>query len=596
MSLLLDALKKAAQEKKAGKSTSEDVAPDSAPQDQPGSSPASEATSSTPSPNPEPQQDLGSHQHPQQLPEPEPEPEHIEFEFTPVEDESEIAEEAESHDFTLEELPDNETLELITPEASEPAEAPLEQENNQTTQPGHNDKPEQTPDELSQPAPALETEPAMTAASPSPAEEAASTPETPSSETPSSQTSFPQTQVPETTSSTAPTLESLPKTTEQRERANQILKANKATHKRMLWRNALLVILALMLVIGAGGWYALEQLQQSPQLRKMPLDRSKARLSNSYTEPQKTASQKDVQPAATPSQSQTSSVVAQENSPPGESSTATQLLTTEKMSSPPSKPLVTDKVMQAEAKPVPKETTSAPTKAPSTAMASTETSTANNPATASATPRPTTSRDSFSLRRRQQGDELHRHLLQAYQSYHAGQLDDANTQYQHILNQAPENTDALQGLAAIAWQRQQWALAHSYYQQLLQYQPDDPSALAAVAQLSATAHSTSLPPIEIETLRQWSQSAPNNAAIQFALANKLAQQQQWREAQSHYFAALSLDKTHPDYAYNLAISLEHLGKRQAAQAMYQKAITLSASRTAHFDVVSTQQRITELSQ
>ena len=46
-------------------------------------------------------------------------------------------------------------------------------------------------------------------------------------------------------------------------------------------------------------------------------------------------------------------------------------------------------------------------------------------------------------------------------------------------------------------------------------------------------------------------------------------------AQSAYFKALELDGTNPDYAYNLAISLEHIGQPSIALTYYRLAFELA---------------------
>ena len=73
-------------------------------------------------------------------------------------------------------------------------------------------------------------------------------------------------------------------------------------------------------------------------------------------------------------------------------------------------------------------------------------------------------------------------------------------------------------------------------------------------------------------------------------------QQRWSEAQSAYFNALQLAKTDPDYAYNLAVSLEHLGKPEAAIAYYQRALVNSRDTRANFDRQRVRQRIEVLGQ
>ncbi len=65
---------------------------------------------------------------------------------------------------------------------------------------------------------------------------------------------------------------------------------------------------------------------------------------------------------------------------------------------------------------------------------------------------------------------------------------------------------------------------------------------------------------------------PDSPYLNFALANAYGAQQRWAEAQGHYFTALQNNPGDPNYAYNLAVSLEHISQPRAAIAYYQRAL------------------------
>ena len=74
-------------------------------------------------------------------------------------------------------------------------------------------------------------------------------------------------------------------------------------------------------------------------------------------------------------------------------------------------------------------------------------------------------------------------------------------------------------------------------------------------------------------------------------------QQRWIEAQSAYFTALQYKPDDPNYAYNLAVSLEHMQKPQTAVTFYRRALeNLVESGIASFDSQIVSQRIEVLSQ
>jgi tetratricopeptide (TPR) repeat protein len=98
------------------------------------------------------------------------------------------------------------------------------------------------------------------------------------------------------------------------------------------------------------------------------------------------------------------------------------------------------------------------------------------------------------------------------------------------------------------------------------------------------------------------QRYPNLAPLHFALGNFHAGQQRWSEAQSAYFDALlhanrdTLNPVSPDYAFNLAVSLEQLQQPQAALNYYRQALSLSRSSPPGFDPALLQSRLEILEQ
>ena len=65
---------------------------------------------------------------------------------------------------------------------------------------------------------------------------------------------------------------------------------------------------------------------------------------------------------------------------------------------------------------------------------------------------------------------------------------------------------------------------------------------------------------------------PNSPYLNFALANAYGAQNRWQEAQGYYFKALENNPGDPNYAYNLAVSLEHIAQPVAAVAYYRRAL------------------------
>ncbi len=160
---------------------------------------------------------------------------------------------------------------------------------------------------------------------------------------------------------------------------------------------------------------------------------------------------------------------------------------------------------------------------------------------------------------------------QAYQLYQQGKYQQAKKIYQQVLTQKPNYQDALLGLAAIAIHNNQSLKAKQYYQHVLNNYPDNPTASIALNQIKRT-----ISPLETEhTLKNKLKSDPENILFQSSIGNFYASQERWKLAQTHYFNAFSLDTSNIINCYNLAISLDNLGKTKQAIKYYNKALRLA---------------------
>ena len=82
--------------------------------------------------------------------------------------------------------------------------------------------------------------------------------------------------------------------------------------------------------------------------------------------------------------------------------------------------------------------------------------------------------------------------------------------------------------------------------------------------------------------------------LQFTLGNQYAQQGRWAEAQQAYFRAFTADPDNPDFAYNLAVSLDHLRQPKLALEYYRRALALAEKRGASFNPSFARNRAQEL--
>lgn len=183
-------------------------------------------------------------------------------------------------------------------------------------------------------------------------------------------------------------------------------------------------------------------------------------------------------------------------------------------------------------------------------------------------------------------------LQDGYLALMQGRLEQSEQNYQLALAQHPHEKDALLGMAVIAQRRMQTQRAADLYQQVLREDIGNAAAAAGLVSLSEQAD-----PVAAESqLKQLIDLKSNAPEFHYALGNVLARQQRWGEAQQAFFRAHGLAPANAMYAYNLAVSLEHLHQPTAALPFYVKALQLTAAGDATLDRDAIQKRIVELQQ
>jgi tetratricopeptide (TPR) repeat protein len=181
-------------------------------------------------------------------------------------------------------------------------------------------------------------------------------------------------------------------------------------------------------------------------------------------------------------------------------------------------------------------------------------------------------------------------LPQAYAALQSGQLDEAQRLYSDVLGADPKNFDALLGLAAVAVRRGDSDEATRRYLHLLELEPQNAFAQSGLIALLGRAD----PAAAESKLKQLIAREPS-AHLYFTLGNLYADQSQWAAAQHAYFQAHHLEPANPDYAYNLAVGLEHVSQPRLALGFYQRAMQLAAVRgRANFNLAQAQERIGKL--
>lgn len=181
-------------------------------------------------------------------------------------------------------------------------------------------------------------------------------------------------------------------------------------------------------------------------------------------------------------------------------------------------------------------------------------------------------------------------LRQAYGAYKQGHFDQARRAYLQAHRLAPQAIEGLLGLAAVAVRQQQQDQARHWYRQVLTLDPSNVYALAGLASLPAGPAASSAE----SRLKTQLKRHPDEASLHFALGNLYARQGRWPEAQQAYFEAYRHHRSNPDYAYNLAVSLDRLGKFGLARRYYEQALELGQFQACGFSAGEVRDRLRDL--
>jgi tetratricopeptide (TPR) repeat protein len=180
-----------------------------------------------------------------------------------------------------------------------------------------------------------------------------------------------------------------------------------------------------------------------------------------------------------------------------------------------------------------------------------------------------------------------------YNAYMAGDLAAARNEYEQALREEPGNSDALLGLAALDVRGGRYESAEALYLRVLAADPRNPQAQAALLSLRSGRNDPLATESRVKSLLA---AEPAAHVLNFTLGNQLAQQRRWAEAQQEYFKAYTAEPDNADFAYNLAVSLDHLRQNRQAFDYYQRAITLAEKRGASFDLAAARTRAAQLGQ
>ena len=182
-------------------------------------------------------------------------------------------------------------------------------------------------------------------------------------------------------------------------------------------------------------------------------------------------------------------------------------------------------------------------------------------------------------------------LQTAYRAYQNGDDSSAQNLYARVLGRDEHNRDALLGLAAIAVRQKDFVRAQEIYSELLTLDPKD-----SIAQAGFVSVSGSFDPLQQEArIKALLEQEPGASHLLFTYATFLMQQQRWLEATRTLQSAVQAQRDNADYAFNLAVSFDHLGQVDSAVKYYRAALELSAKQSTRFHPDDVRRRLKAMS-
>ena len=175
----------------------------------------------------------------------------------------------------------------------------------------------------------------------------------------------------------------------------------------------------------------------------------------------------------------------------------------------------------------------------------------------------------------------------AYAAWRAGRLDEAQTLYAQAAAHGG-GAQAWLGLASIASLRGNAREAADDYEKVLQLDPSNATAQAALLDSLGSSNTAAAEAHLQELIHQ-----QPSAFLYFALGNIYAGQRRWADAETAYFQARARAPDNADFAYNLAVSLDHLQQYAAALTHYREALKLAGPDT-RFGLQAAKGRIAQL--
>ena len=168
-------------------------------------------------------------------------------------------------------------------------------------------------------------------------------------------------------------------------------------------------------------------------------------------------------------------------------------------------------------------------------------------------------------------------VMRGYRALSQNQFSQAREAYSQVLTNNPTQRDALLGIAYAHQALGNTDQAVSTLRRLVELYPRDSDGLSALYLIGGgdlVAEET--------RFKQLLDRSEHPATVHYTLGVIYFEQRRFGEAERAFSRASSLSPTQPDYAYNLALALDQLGRNRDAARQYVVALNLANQTSAVF--------------
>ncbi len=168
-------------------------------------------------------------------------------------------------------------------------------------------------------------------------------------------------------------------------------------------------------------------------------------------------------------------------------------------------------------------------------------------------------------------------VMRGYKALQQNQFGQAREAYSQALARSPTQRDALLGIAYAHHALGNTEQALSTLRRLVDLYPRDSDAMSAIYLISGGDLQT-----EETRFKQLLERSESPAALHYTLGVLYFDQSRFGEAERAFSRAASMAPDQPDYAYNLALALDRLGRARDAARQYVVALNLANQSNAIF--------------